>query len=694
MTDTRREHRRDHDVELIAAVYDAAPIGVAAWTVDGQLLHANPVLCQLLGRRLDQLRGELFERFIHPDETDAIVGLIADIWAGRRNHFECDLACESPDGRRLWLRSYFAPVYGPAAEPEYVISHVFSFEGHDPYRDHLRRMADHSSAMLWLTDATAVPWLGNRTALEFLGRDEPSGPLGRGWTESLHTDDLEQAQDVIRAAVARREPFEFAARSRRTDGVWRWLQHRARPVFDAAGRFQGYAGASLDVTDREQHHHALGASQRLFEGLAETGPVAVVRTDAEGRVTYFNDRWSELLDDHERQLRDLAWHDIVQADDVERIRELGRASVATGRPFTIRVRAAVTHGRGPEGVEPWGELRGAPEFGPSGEHTGFVATLIDVSNEVAESARADRLARVLDASLDYVLIASPSGAITYLNDAGQRAFGPLILPADREPEPAAAPSDDGTAAALLWDLLPTASQARYRDLIVPALEREGVWRGDLVLRQADGRELPVSAQFLGHREGERVTSISMVARDISEQVAAQDQLRHLATHDKLTGLANRALLYDLLDQALARAQRLGVSVALLYCDLDHFKPVNDEHGHDAGDDVLVEVARRINEVVRETDTAARIGGDEFVVLLEGARDLDLVAGVARRLLESIRRPIELPVATVQVSASIGLVVAPDGCDDADQLMGLADRAMYRAKAEGRDRVELVVPSPG
>ena len=117
------------------------------------------------------MAGELFERFIHPDDVDRLIALIADLWAGRCNHFECDLACESPDGRPLWLRAYFAPVYGPAAEPEYVISHVFSFTGHDPYRDHLHRMADHSSAMLWLTDASAVPWIGNRTALEFLGRE-------------------------------------------------------------------------------------------------------------------------------------------------------------------------------------------------------------------------------------------------------------------------------------------------------------------------------------------------------------------------------------------------------------------------------------------------------------------------------------------------------------------------------------------
>jgi diguanylate cyclase (GGDEF)-like protein len=132
----------------------------------------------------------------------------------------------------------------------------------------------------------------------------------------------------------------------------------------------------------------------------------------------------------------------------------------------------------------------------------------------------------------------------------------------------------------------------------------------------------------------------------------------------------------------------------MFCDLDHFKPVNDEFGHDAGDTVLVEIANRICQVVRDTDTAARVGGDEFVVLVEGVRDLQLVHNVAERLLESIGDPIDIQTTNVKVSASIGLVLAPEGCDDADQLMSLADRAMYRAKAAGRGRIEVLKPQVG
>jgi diguanylate cyclase (GGDEF)-like protein/PAS domain S-box-containing protein len=392
-------------------------------------------------------------------------------------------------------------------------------------------------------------------------------------------------------------------------------------------------------------------------------------------------RWAELIDDHEVRLPGFRWRDIVRSDDVDKIRELGIDSIRTGQPFALRVRSFERLRAGGGDGEFWGELRAAPVFGAGGEHTGFVATLIDASSEVAASARADRLARVLDASLDYVVIALPGGAITYANDAALQTFGPRVSPG----------APDGAS---LWDLLDRESATLYHDVIEAALRDGGVWRGELVLRGADGREVPVSTQILAHNEAGAIESVSVVARDITEVRLAQEQLRHLATHDKLTGLANRALLYDRLDGALARAHRLGATAALMYCDLDNFKPVNDQYGHDAGDLVLVEIAARIGQVVRDTDTAARVGGDEFVVLVEGARDTQLVEIVAQRLLESICRPISIGEHEVQVTASIGLVIVPDGCQDADHLMGLADRAMYRAKAGGRRRVELHHPPTG
>lgn len=226
------------------------------------------------------------------------------------------------------------------------------------------------------------------------------------------------------------------------------------------------------------------------------------------------------------------------------------------------------------------------------------------------------------------------------------------------------------------------------------MRESGSWRGELTVKSVGGSTIPVSAQILAHRLADgRTGSLSVVARDISDLKDAEAQLRDLATHDRLTGLANRALLYDRVGQALAREQRLSHGVALMYCDLDEFKPVNDRHGHDAGDAVLVAIAERIKAVVRDTDTAARVGGDEFVVLVEGVRDIHLLEAVADRLIDSIGRPVDLDDAVVTVSVSVGLCVAAHDHRDADELMGVADAAMYRAKAGGPGRLEIVPGEP-
>ena len=222
-----------------------------------------------------------------------------------------------------------------------------------------------------------------------------------------------------------------------------------------------------------------------------------------------------------------------------------------------------------------------------------------------------------------------------------------------------------------------------------------MWQGELSFRNRELQPVPVSARFVSHgvRTGseadEELGTVSVFARDITELKHAEQRLRQLATHDYLTGLPNRLLLYDRLELALNRYSRYGSAVALMFCDLDGFKPVNDEHGHQVGDAVLVQVADRIHSIVRDTDTAARVGGDEFALLVEGVEDIELLTGVADRLVARVAEPIVVGRVTAQVGVSIGLVVASERCHQVDTLVALADSAMYQAKASGRGRYVVI-----
>lgn len=179
-----------------------------------------------------------------------------------------------------------------------------------------------------------------------------------------------------------------------------------------------------------------------------------------------------------------------------------------------------------------------------------------------------------------------------------------------------------------------------------------------------------------------------VTRDITERRASQERIAYLAEHDTLTGLPNRALVTDRLSQALASARREGHGVALLYIDLDRFKPVNDTHGHAVGDLLLREAAQRMRDCVRESDTVGRFGGDEFVVLLPRVEVPDDALRVAEKIRSTLAAPFLVSGLSLEVSSSIGVALYPDDGRGESSLLLAADRAMYEAKRSGRDQVSL------
>jgi len=169
-------------------------------------------------------------------------------------------------------------------------------------------------------------------------------------------------------------------------------------------------------------------------------------------------------------------------------------------------------------------------------------------------------------------------------------------------------------------------------------------------------------------------------------LARNDALAHVAYHDSLTGLPNRHLLLDRLEQAIALSQRHHKCIAICFMDLDGFKDVNDNHGHEVGDQVLREVGRRLHMCVRKNDTVARLGGDEFVILLTEISDATACEEVLERMLSTIRQPIQITgKATTRVSTSIGVTTYPTDNSPPSVLLEHADQAMYRAKRSGKNR---------
>lgn len=234
--------------------------------------------------------------------------------------------------------------------------------------------------------------------------------------------------------------------------------------------------------------------------------------------------------------------------------------------------------------------------------------------------------------------------------------------------------------------------AHYYKVMWDSINNKGVWQGEIWNRNKSGEIYPewLSIATISRTDG-KIDQYIAVFSDITKRKEDEEIIRYQANYDALTELPNRHLLMDRLGFELQRAKREHTIVALMFIDLDRFKPINDTYGHMVGDQLLWEVSKRLTNNVRETDMVARLGGDEFTIVLPNIADIGEVEHMARRILNEIARPFDLNGRELFISTSIGITVYPDDATDISTLMTNADNAMYRAKDEGRNTFCFFTP---
>ncbi len=281
------------------------------------------------------------------------------------------------------------------------------------------------------------------------------------------------------------------------------------------------------------------------------------------------------------------------------------------------------------------------------------------------------------------------GVVTAMNEAAERLSGysreelvgkaPLTLLHDRK-ELADRAKELGLTSAMAMDGF---------EVLTAKAAQGGMGEREWTLVRSDGVRIPINAAVRAlTNDAGAVTGFVSIAFDVTERRAMMDYVTHLATHDQLTGLVGRAVLQDRIVQAVERARRYGTKVAIFVLDLDQFKRINDLLGHWAGDQVLLETASRLRQAVRSSDTVARMGGDEFVVVMEDITSIADVEHCATTLVTRFAPEMSVEEHMLHISASVGVCIYPDFAGDARTLLKWADAAMYAAKEGGRNQFQL------
>jgi diguanylate cyclase (GGDEF)-like protein/PAS domain S-box-containing protein len=498
----------------------------------------------------------------------------------------------------------------------------------------------------------------------------------------------------------------------RKDGTIVDVSVSAAATYDSAGKVAGMVAMFADVSGRKNDREALRRSSARLEALVAASPLAIMVQDGEGVIRRWNQAAERIFGWTEQEA---VGKQMLAVPDDKKAEGAGfRERILRGEHFAD-VEAIRRH---KDGRDIPVSLSAAPLRNAHGEARGLVMFAADISERKGAERRQNiqNAVTILLAEADTVGQVIPRVIQTLCEGLGWAAGARRIVARNdglmRHTEDWGLPAPEiqvflGQSATRVDTTSENAGLLRRvwaggQPVWLPDVAQEPSFvRGAAAmaagLHCAFAFPIMVSGEFYGVIElfarevRQRDEDVVKIATQISSQIGqfiarkeAESHLTFFANHDTLTRLPNRVMFNERLTQAIARAQRLASMAAVLFIDLDRFKIINDTLGHDAGDELLKQLAARLRECLREGDTIGRQGGDEFVVLVEGVSDPAQVAGVGQKILDTVARPYLIRGHEFHVTASIGISIYPEDGHDQQTLLKNADIAMYRAKEQGKN----------
>ncbi|MCK9687871.1 sensor domain-containing diguanylate cyclase [Scleromatobacter humisilvae] len=652
-----------------AAFLQNTPDGILVIDEQGTLLHANAAFAAMTGLDADALPGHRASEVLLGDAR-AVEALIADgaapavteltlPRAGREPlHIECAVArYQKASGH--WQTHVILRDVTQARRAQARL---------ETSEARLKAVSDHVPALFAYVDRSQTYRFANAHFVQVMGV-APDQVIGRTMRDFLGESAHDELRPHIEGAL-RGERQKFERTGWKQNAQTHFLAEYV-PDRRADGSVDGFFLMVLDITDRHRAELALARSEALVRTIANQMPGLISRMDRDYRYTFANayyERWFALGESPVGRTIAEVFGDAV----FDRVR--GRIDEAlAGRD----VRFDFSNTMNPPDAPAYMEVHYVPDRDEQGRVTGVFSLVTDRSESQRARERIEASERQLRAVTDnlpmLVTYVDAEERLRFMNGTFHEWLGVDLAKSVGRP---------------LVDVVGAEHYESRREHLRAALAGKRV-EFEVVSQTLSGPRNLQTVYIPDARPDGKVHGIFTLSTDVTALKNVQQELQRLARIDTLTGLANRRQFDELLEQALARYRRTQRPLALIFLDIDHFKAINDGHGHGVGDTVLKEFAARLLQSLRETDVAARLSGDEFVVILDGLAARDEAVAVANKLLLAIRVPMTVGDRTLDVTVSMGLAYLDGSVEvDAKALMVRADRALYRAKDGGRDALGL------
>lgn len=489
------------------------------------------------------------------------------------------------------------------------------------------------------------------------------------WVDHIHPDDRDLIlADLPRLFIHGKHLHEFRFQHR--DGRWIWMREEVYVVKGSEDNIIELIGYFIDITDRKKKEIAVIESRNLLETIINTAPVRI----------FWKDRKSRFLGCNQAFARDAgiaSSENIIGKDDYQLVwkeqavsyRDDDRQVIHSGVAKLNYEELQTT----PDGKTTWLRTSKVPLCDATRGTIGVLGIYQDITEQKQNDDNMRLAATIYKSSSEAIMVTNENNQIMAVNPAFTRITGyeladisgknPRIFQSGRH------------------------SKSFYQQLWHDILKK-GHWQGEIWDRHKCGS---IHAKWLNistirHSDGSIYCFVAQFS-DITEKKQKDELILTQANYDQLTGLPNRNLFKDRLDKEIIKSQRNGLSLSLLFLDLDHFKAINDTLGHDKGDELLKEVALRLLSCVRETDTVARLGGDEFAIILPDIDNKLRIETIAQHIIQELSKAFNLGKNQINhyISTSVGIVLYPEDGADLKSLMKHVDQAMYAAKLNGRNR---------